>query len=184
MALEAHEHLEHAEHAAHANDPFISRVSITIALLAVLAAAAASLETFEASSAIIAANEAVLSQDQATDQWGLYEAKSIKRNLFEMAAAAGGAKAADYAAKAKDEGHDQIEAQAEAKRMEGERAAKLRESAAHEGHHHRLAIGATLMEVGIAVATIAIITRKRWPWLTSLGLGVVGAVVALTTYVI
>lgn len=181
--MEAHEHIEHAEHAAHASDPFISRVSITIALLAVLAAGAASLETFESASAIIAANQAVLVQDQATDQWSLFEAKSIKKNLFQLAAAAGGPKADDYARKAKGEGADQDQAQVEAKRLEAERGARLRESAIHESRHHRLAIGATLLEVGIAVATIAIITRKRWPWLTSASLGVVGALVVLTAYV-
>src|ERR1700733_15307144 len=95
-ALDAHEHTEHAEHAAHARDPFISRVSITVAVLAVLAAAAGSLETVEGGRAITLSSDAVLAQDQATDAWNEYQADSLKRHMYELAADGGGAHAADY----------------------------------------------------------------------------------------
>jgi len=182
--LSAHEHLEHAEHAAHANDPFISLVSISIAVLAVIAAIVSSLETFESASAIIGANKAVLAQDQATDQWNFYEAKSLKKNLYTIAADAGGAHAADYARKAKTEGDGQDQAQADAQRLEGQREHDLKDSETHEGRHHRLTIGATLLEMAIALSTIAIVTKKRWPWMISGALGGVGAVVAALAYLI
>jgi hypothetical protein len=143
-ALEAHEHAEHAEEAAHERDPFISQVSITIALLAVIAAITGSLETVEDGSAIIAAQEAVLSQDQATDQWSYYQAKGVK--------------------------------------AEEERKAAVTLSQSHEQRHHRLTLGATLLEMGIAISTIAIITRRRWPWYGSALLGVSGIGVALWAY--
>ena len=95
-ALSAHEHAEHAEHAAHANDPFISRVSITIAVLAVLAAAVGSLETLEAGAAIESSSEAVLEQNKASDIWGEYQADSLKKHLYGIAADAGGANAERY----------------------------------------------------------------------------------------
>jgi len=180
--LEAHDHAEHAEHAAHAKDPFISLVSITIALLAVMAAVAGSLETYESGSAIIAGNEAVLNQDRATDAWNLYQAKSLKKNMYLIAADQGGSRADGYRAKAKDEGSGQDQAQALAKQLEGEREAGLARGASHERRHHKLSIAATLLEMGIAISTIAIITRKRWPWVVSLGLGVVGAAVAAWAY--
>ncbi|MFX9023721.1 hypothetical protein ABTN14_18875, partial [Acinetobacter baumannii] len=81
-ALEAHEHTEHVEHAAHENDPFTGRVSITIAILAVMAAAAGSFETVEAGGAITASSEAVLRQDQATDNWGFANSKAVRKNLY------------------------------------------------------------------------------------------------------
>jgi hypothetical protein len=184
MPLAAHEHLEHAEHAAHANDPFISLVSITIAVLAVLAAITSSLETFESASAIIAANRAVLLQDQATDQWSLYEAKSVKRNIYAVAADTGGAHTQDYLKKAKSEGADQDVAGGAAKKLESDREAQIKLSEIHEGRHHRLTIGATLLEMGIALSTIAIVTRRRWPWYGSIALGGVGAVIAALTYLL
>ncbi len=182
-ALEAHEHLEHAEHAAHERDPFISMVSITIALLAVFAAVTGSLETIEDGSAIIDANKAVLAQDQATDQWSYYQSKSLKQKMYAIAADAGGAKAADYAKTAKKEGDEAKDVQAGAKKLEAERDALLKESRAHEERHHRLSLGATLLEIGIAIATIAIITRHRLTWILSGVLGVVGAAVAAAAYV-
>ena len=183
-ALEAHEHAEHAEHAAHENNPFISQVSITIAVLAVVAAVTGSLEAIESGSAIIAANEAVLHQDQATDQWNFFEAKSLKKNMYSIAADQGGAKADAYAKKAKGEGQGQDEAQAEAKKLEAERQSDMQVSQLHEHRHHRLTVGATLLEMGIAISTIAIITRKRWPWIASGVLGVAGAAVAAAAYLV
>src|SRR3569832_1567509 len=106
-AMETHEHAEHAEHAAHAHAPLISRITITIAVLAVAAAVTTSLEAVESSGAVIAANHAVLAQDKATDAWNFYQAKSIKKNLFQVAAATPGPSAADWARKAGEEGKDQ-----------------------------------------------------------------------------
>lgn len=182
--LDAQEHVEHAQHAAHEKNPFISQVSITIAMLAVLAAVVGSLETYESGAAIIAGNEAVLEQDQATDQWNLYQAKSLKKNMFGIAADAGGAKAAAYRAKAEDEGRGQDQAQIQAKSLEGERERAVALSGRHEGRHHKLSVAATLLEMGIAISTIAIITRKRWPWLISCVVGVAGAAVAVLAYLI
>jgi hypothetical protein len=181
-ALEAHEHAEHAQHAAHESDPFVSRVSITIAILAVLAAAAGSLETFESASAIIEANKAVLVQDKATDQWNYFQAKSLKKNMFSIAADAGGRKADAYRAKAKEEGVGQDEAQAEAKKLETEREHALAVSDTHERRHHRLGIAATLLEIGIAISTIAIITKQRWPWYGAAVLGAIGTAVTGLAY--
>ena len=181
-ALSAHEHAEHAEHAAHENNPFVSRVSITIAFLAVIAAVAASLETYESASAIIEANKAVLSQDQATDQWNFFESKSLKKNIYSIAADAGGDRAADYAKKAKDEGDGQGAAQDKAKALEHDRDEALASSAIHESRHHHLGVAATLLEMAIAISTIAIITPKRWPWAASTILGLAGAVLAAIAY--
>ena len=181
-ALEAREHAEHAEHAAHENDPFVSRVSITIALLAVIATITGSLETLEDGSAIISAQEAVLAQDKATDQWSYFQAKGIKAEGYTLAADQGGPKAEAYAKKAKDEQAKQDKAYDEAKGLEKEREAAIKVSQSHEHRHHRLALAATLLEMGIAISTIAIITRKRWPWTVSGVLGAGGLAVAIYAY--
>ena len=173
-ALEAHEHAEHAEHAAHEHDPFINRVSITIAILAVLAAAVGSLETIEAGGAITASSEAVLSQDKATDQWGEYQADSLKKHLYGLAADAGGPKAAKYADTAKAQVDKQAEVRKLAKDDEAERDKLLGESREHEHRHHWLTAAATLLEIGIAICTVAIITRRKGFWLGSIGLGLGG----------
>ena len=177
-ALEAHEHAEHAEHAAHENDPFISRVSISIAVLAVLAATVGSLETIEAGGAITSASEAVLSQDKATDLWAEFQSDSIKKNLYGIAADAGGAKAQKYADTSKEEGGKQTEVRKKAEEDEAERDKLLSASRLHEHRHHWLTAAATLLEIGIAICTVAIITHKRPFWLGSLALGAGGLALA------
>ncbi|HWA90605.1 MAG TPA: DUF4337 family protein [Rhizomicrobium sp.] len=175
-ALEAHEHTEHAHHAAHDADPFVARVAITVAVLAVLAAAATSLETVEGGLAITASSEAVLAQDKATDSWNEYQADSLKKHIYGIAAAQGGAHAEEWAKEAKDQGAKQGPIRERAEENEKEREKLMAESAGHEKRHHWLTGAATLIEIGIALSTIAIITKRRPFWLGAVGLGLLGAV--------
>ncbi|ACB96385.1 DUF4337 domain-containing protein [Beijerinckia indica] len=181
-----HEHIEHAEHAGHAvqeNNRFLITVSGTIAVLAVLAAVIASLETIETGAAIAEKNEAVLKQSQASDQWAFYQAKSIKQNLYDIAASAGSAKSDEYARRAERYEDETAEIKKKADEYEHERDEKLAAGERHEIQHRGLTLAATLVHVGIAVATIAIITRgQRWPWYAAMVLGVAGAVKATWSY--
>jgi len=177
--LEAHESAEHAEHAAHEADPFVGRVSITIAVLAVLAAAAGSLETVEAGRAITSFSEAVLNQDLATDNWGFANSKAIRKNIYLVAADQNSAKTQAYAKAEQKAEADENKAQSSAKDFEKERDQLLASSRHHETNHHWLTIAATLIEVGIAICTVAIITRRRPFWLGSIVLGFVGSLLLL-----
>jgi hypothetical protein len=170
-ALDAHEHAEHAEHAAHAHDPFISQVSITVAILA---AGVSSLETVEAGGAITAASEAVLSQDRATDAWNEYQADSLKKHIYGLAADAGGPKAGKYADTAREQTARQGELRKKAQEDEAERETLMASSRLHEHRHHWLTGAATMLEIGIAISTVAIITRRRHFWLGAILLAVVG----------
>ncbi|MDB5735425.1 MAG: hypothetical protein JWN16_2062 [Alphaproteobacteria bacterium] len=182
-ALDAHEHAEHAEHAAHARDPFISRVSITIAVLAVMAAGAGSLETVEGGRAITQSSEAVLAQDKATDSWNEYQADSLKRHMYEIASVSGGPKAADYEKEIGKDREGQDKAREKAQEAEKDRDARLTESAVHEQRHHWLTGAATLIEIGIALSTVAIITSRRTFWFSAMGLGAVGAALFALAYI-
>src|ERR1700742_3209589 len=131
-ALDAHEHAEHAEHAAHEGNPFISRVSITVAVLAVMAAAAGSLETVEGGRAITESSEAVLSQEKATDAWNEYQADSLKRHMYDIAAGNGGANVPEYTKESSNERGNQDKARKSAETFEKERDAHSIASAQHE----------------------------------------------------
>jgi hypothetical protein len=181
-ALEAHEHAEHAEHAAHERNPFISRVSITVAVLAVMAAAAGSLETVEGGRAITESSEAVLAQDKATDSWNEYQADSLKRHMYEIASATGDAKSDAYAREMAKDRDSQDKARDKAKDSEKERDVRLKASATHEERHHWLTGAATLIEIGIALSTMAIITSRRPFWFSAIGLGLAGAVLFAVAY--
>ena len=180
--LESHEQAEHAEHAAHGGNKLMTWVSMTIAILAVLSALVGSLETIASGGSLSQKNEAVLAQMRASDQWAFYQAKSLKKHVYTVGAGQGGPNADKYAAIAKADALDEAAIQAEAKKFETERDEKLKVSEIEEDRHHKLTVAATLLHMGIAISTLAIITGRRWPWLASLGLGVVGSVVAAIAY--
>ena len=180
MSLEINEQREHAEHGA--ADPFIARVSITIAVLAVAAAVTNSLENLETAATITDSSRAVLAQNQASDQWAFYQAKSVKKHIYALAADEGYPNSDKYKKTSAKEAADGEGVSKDAKKFEARRD-ELNESAEkHEQRHHRLSAAATLLEMGIAIATIAIITRRNGWWLAASALGVGGAVLAAGAY--
>ena len=179
--LEHREHAEHAVHAAESGNPLISQVTFTIAVLAVIAAIAASLETTESDRALSRKNDAVLAQDQATDQWGFANSKSLRKKVYEIAADQGGPKAGGYAKSASHEGTDE-----KRRRRRPRRCAlvseDLEQSEQFEVRHGRLTVASTLLHMSIAIATLAIILGRRWPWFTALGLSALGLMVGAWAY--
>lgn len=159
------------------------QVSVTIAILAVVAATIGSLETIETAATIGDKNAAVLVQNKATDNWNFYQAKSIKKNMYEIAAAAGGPAADGFKAQAQHYGEDEQALLAKGQALERETDAKLQDSERHEHRHHLLTAAVTFLHVAIAVATISIIKRGlRWPWRASIALGVFGSLLAAYAY--
>jgi len=181
--VEHFENAEHAEHAALLGDPFLTKVSVTIAILAVAAATVGSLETLETAAALGDKNTAVLLQNQATDNWNFYQAKSIKKNLYAIAAANPGPAADGFKKQAERYGLDEADLFAKGQTLEQQTEEKLRHSEGHEHRHHILTIAVTLLHVAIAIATIAIIVRgQRWPWYAALTLGALGSIGAAYAY--
>ena len=76
----------------------------------------------------------------------------------------------------------QGKAREKAEDAEKDRDARLRESARHEQRHHWLTGAATLIEIGIALSTVAIITSRRTFWFSAMGLGAVGAALFAFAY--
>jgi hypothetical protein len=180
--LGAHEQAEHAQHAAHAGDPLISKIAISVAALAVLAAMAGSLETVEGGRALNSTSEAVLAQDRATDAWNEFQADSLKKHLYGIAADNGGANADRYRKAANEYGDTQTRIRNDATAGEKDRDRLLAESAIHEERHHWLTGSATLFEIGIAMSTVAIITRRHWLWFAATGFGGLGLILLGTAY--
>lgn len=143
---------------------FTMQVALSSALLAVLAAACALF-------AGAFANEALLARVKASDQWAYYQAKGIKANVLasklETLQALGRRVADKDQEKLAEYKKEQEDIRAEAEKLERES-----ESALHR--HEILARGVTLFQVAIALAAIAVLTKKRPLWLLSilLGLGV------------
>lgn len=178
--LEFREHLSHATEAG--GNALIAQVTLTIAVLAVAAAVVASLETTEGDRTIIAKNTAVLDQNQASDAWAFYQAKSLKKNLYALAADEGGPKAQAYAKIAAKNESEEAGIQKQARAFEAMRDQASAKADRIETRHGWLTIASTFMHMSIAIATLAIILARRWPWLVSLGLAAAGAMLAAFAY--
>jgi len=172
--VEAREGAERAAEAIERKDPLLQQVTLTIAVLAVAAAVCGSLETTEGDRTIVAKNDAVLEQNHASDTWAFYQAKSLKKNLYTIAADAGGARAASYAKTAAQNAAEQGPIAVKARSMEAARDRWSADAERHERRHGRLTIASTLLHMAIAIATLAIILHRRWPWATALALTAAG----------
>jgi hypothetical protein len=155
-----HEHIHH--HAEHGGEVWISWVALSTALLAVLAAIAGLLSGKNA-------NEAMMSQIQASDQWAYYQAKSTKPSVLDAKMSlTGAATEAD-----KEKAAQYQEEQTEIKREAEDRQAEARTNF----HKHEVfARGVTLFQIAIAIAAISALTRRRRFWLVSLAFGAGGLV--------
>jgi hypothetical protein len=102
--------------------------------------------------------------------------------MYEIALVSGGTKTEEYLRDIKEQRESQNKAREKAREAERERDTRLRDSALHEDRHHWLTGAATMVEIGIALSTIAIITRRSAFWLSAIGLGALGAALFAVGY--
>jgi Domain of unknown function (DUF4337) len=157
-----HDHaLEHAEH--HAGD-LGQKIAIFTAVLATIGAVVSFLGGHTQNEALFYKNEAVLKKTEASNQWNYFQAKSTKQALAEFAAgmATDPAKADKYRASVERYEKEKNEIKKEAERLEAEsKAADDKSKHALHPHEH-LAISMTLLQIAIALASITVLTKKRW----------------------
>ncbi len=179
----AHDHaVEHAtEHAAEnaaghgGGDTLVGRVAVLSAILATLGALMSFAGGDTQAKAQLYKNTASITKTRANDEWNYYQAKGVKHNLAQFGALMAG----------KPELAEKFNAEAERYRTEQaqikERADKLEDQVKewdarsdeqmHE--HHRWALGATAMQIAIALSAIVLLSRKIW---LLYGVGLVGVI--------
>jgi hypothetical protein len=153
-----HEHVHHS--AQHTGETWISWVALSTAILAVLAAISGLLSGKNA-------NEAMMSQIEASDQWNYYQAKSIKAAILDTKISL--ATSSDQADRAKaaryEKEQEEIKTEAEQKQAQ----------AKTNFHRHEVyARGVTMFQIAIAIAAVSALTRKRRFWMVSLAFGAAG----------
>jgi hypothetical protein len=174
-AHEAHELQEHAEHASH--DASMRPVAFTMSVLAVLVAITTVLGHRTHT-------EAVLNQNKATDQWNEYQAKKIRSYNTGLAAdMLSVLTLSDKDAEKKLEklysdhqakwNHDLDEQQKKAQELEEEvRAAEKRAS--------RFDLAEALLEIGLVVTSVTLLTQRRLYWYFGLVFAASGILSALS----
>jgi hypothetical protein len=152
-------------------------VSLTISILAVLVAGATLLGHR-------AHTEELLLQSQATDQWAYYQAKNIRLHEMQGIADLLGALApgdkketaavrAKYVKEVERYESDKEDIGDKAKELEKERDAISRRADRFDG-------GEALLEVGLVICSITLLTKRRAFWFGGMFVGMLGVVMALT----
>jgi Domain of unknown function (DUF4337) len=155
-----HEQIHH--NAEHGGERWISWVALSTAILAVLAAIAGLLSGKHA-------NEAMMSQIQASDQWSYYQAKSIKASVLDAKMTLTDSATEKDKEKAAKYQEEQAEIKQEAEHKEAEARSNF--------HKHEIfARGVTMSQIAIAIAAISALTRRRTFWIVSLVFGAIGFV--------
>ena len=156
---------DHAvEHAAQHGGDLGQKIAIFTAVLATVGAIVSFLGGHTQNEALLFKNEAVLKKAEASNQWNYYQAKSTKQALAEFAAGltTDPAKADKYRASVERYEKEKAEIRKEAERLDAASTA-AGEKSDHALHpHENLAISMTLLQIAIALASITVLTRKRW----------------------
>lgn len=171
----AHDH--EVEHHAQGGDKLAGQVAIFTAILASIGAIISYHGGATQNEAMLLKNEAVLKKAQASDQWNFYESKSNKGHLMELAAdLSSEQKRGYYSDKIKKYETDKKEIKLRAEALEAESEKANRESEQRLHPHHKLAQAMTLIQIAISLASITVLTRKKWLFLVA-GVAAAGGVV-------
>ena len=167
-----HELMEgHGEHGAEAHDPLVTKVSLTISIIAVVLAAVTMFGHR-------ANTEELLIQSQSADQWAFYQAKSIRehgiRNTLALAAVITTVDK-EKAEKLKQDSEKELERYEKEKEKISETAKdQEKERGVLQHKVDRFDAGESLLEIGLVICSITLLTRKRAFWLAGTLIAVAG----------
>ncbi len=169
-----HDHeLEHATQ-GHGNS-FTNKVAMFTAIIATVGAIFGYMGGATQAAAGLYKNDAAIKKTEASNQWNYYQAKSSKQNVMELAVElAPAAKRDYYEEQIKRYKTEKADIKLNAEKLEAH-ATQFDEMSEAELHqHHRWAQATTVLQVAIALAAIALLTRKTWVEYAMFGTGALG----------
>jgi len=124
-------------------------VSLATTIMAVLSGLVSMQSEIYVTKTIVAKNDAVLLQNKATDLWNYYQAKDMRYHMYTIA---------NYIKKYKNQ---KIEIMKKAKDLEKQVEQKTIQSEHYYEKHHMFMIVQLLLQIGIAVASVSALTRRK-----------------------
>jgi hypothetical protein len=158
-----HDHeLEHA--AQHGDkDRFSGQIAVMTAVLATIGALFSYMGGATQANAGLYKNNAAIKKTEASNQWNYYQAKSSKQNLSELAVAiVADDKKPLYQSEVERYKKEKAEIKVDADKLEAEAKDWDAQSDAQMHLHHRWAQATTALQISIALAAIALLTRRKW----------------------
>ena len=174
-----HDHeLEHA--AEHDPKGMAGQLAVITAILATVGALFSYMGGATQANAGLHKNDAAIKKTEASNQWNYYQAKSSKQNLSELALElAPETRKSFYADEIKRYKGEKAEIKLAAEKLEADSKAWDDKSAEQMHQHHRWAQATTALQIAIAMAAIALLTKKRWLEKLVFGVSAVGLVVGV-----
>lgn len=172
-----HEHeLEHA--AQHEPQGFAGQLAVITAILATVGAFFSYMGGATQANAGILKNEAAIKKTEASNQWNYYQAKSSKQNLaeFAMDLTSSEEQKAKYKEKIARYEKEKNDIKLAAEKLDGESKHANEQSEQQLHMHHRWAQATTALQVSIALAAIALLTKRRWMEWATIATGGIGVV--------
>lgn len=163
-----HDHeLEHAAQGGHGDHGsggnMVNQIAMATAIIATVGAVFAYMGGATQSNAGLFKNNAAIKKTEASNQWNYYQSKSTKQSLAELARdLAPEDKKAAYQGKADRYEKEKAEIKLAAEKLEADATAWDQQSDEQIHQHHRWAQATTVLQVSIALAAIALLTRKKW----------------------
>jgi Na+/glutamate symporter len=177
-----HDHeLEHA--AQHEPKGLAGQLAVITAILATVGAIFAYMGGATQANAGLYKNDAAIKKTEASNQWNYYQAKSSKQNLSELAQElAPDARKSFYADEIKRYKTEKAEIKLAAEKLEAESKDWDDRSAEQMHQHHRWAQATTVLQIAIAMAAIALLTKKRWLEKLVFGASAIGIVLGVLAW--
>lgn len=157
-----HDHeLEHA--AQHGGDRMTNQIAMFTAVIATVGAMFAYMGGATQANAGLYKNNAAIKKTEASNQWNYFQSKSTKQSLAELARdLAPEDKKPTYQAKVERYEKEKNEIKVVADKLEAEAKQWDEQSDEQMHQHHRWAQSTTALQVAIALAAIALLTKKKW----------------------
>jgi hypothetical protein len=181
-----HEHeLEHAvQHGAAHGDAatqaggMVNQIAMFTAVIATVGAIFAYMGGATQANAGLYKNNAAIKKTEASNQWNYFQAKSTKQSLAEVSRDLSPAdKQASYQARVDRYEKEKKDIEAEARKLEAQATDWDQRSEQQMHQHHRWAQATTALQVSIALAAIALLTRKKWLEWGMFGVAAVGVAI-------
>ena len=161
-----HDHeLEHAQQGDNHGDSggMVNQIAMFTAIVATVGALFGYMGGATQSNAGLYKNNAAIKKTEASNQWNFFQAKSTKQSLAELARdLAPDDKKAFYQVKIERYDKEKTEIKLVADRLEANATEWDKKSDDQMHQHHRWAQSTTVLQVCIALAAIALLTKKKW----------------------
>ena len=177
-----HDHeLEHA--AQHDPDGHAGQLAVITAILATVGAIFSYMGGATQANAGLYKNDAAIKKTEASNQWNYYQAKSSKQNLSELAfELAPDTRKTFYTDEIKRYKAEKAEIKLAAEKLEAESKAWDEKSEKELHVHHRWAQATTALQIAIAVAAMALLTKSRGLMYGMYGVSVLGVVLGVLAW--